>query len=398
MSRTLEPTLLSLLPTYSKDLPQPLVELASSLLTRSRHSAGTLKAEEEVARAYACAHIACERLKISLDLPPIQPRPPVPPRIYKRLYAHLDNVLPASTQARSGRVRTPSSKVRESGLFGSAQRVPSRGTPTKEQSLAKFRSPAAPRADGTPTKSTGKRLPPPLPAEEKEKKKAGGAASALPAWVRPTIQLLCGELGEERIGRTVLAGMQTIAAPRGRRTADEWVNQNLSALLAAVYFLVSSHVYMIEQGRDMDKAVYARKRKAILDALERARERVRVPAMDEDELWIGWADVATKDVDDAVARLVQSRWHEAEWFDGIKHVVKAKHAEEPEQGASDGGGDGKRFGERLHAQRGDTMLQTRWDLTDQKRDEYRAWRDAMLRRIEEVEQSRRTESGTDAPA
>jgi origin recognition complex subunit 6 len=60
MSRSIEQALSSLLPTESAALPQPLVDLASSLLAQSRLRS-TLKAEEELARSYACAHIACER-------------------------------------------------------------------------------------------------------------------------------------------------------------------------------------------------------------------------------------------------------------------------------------------------------------------------------------------------
>ncbi|OTA57924.1 hypothetical protein K449DRAFT_128894 [Hypoxylon sp. EC38] len=392
MSRTLEPTLLSLLPTYSKDLPQPLLELASSLLTQSRHIAGTLKAEEEVARAYACAHIACERLKITLDLPPIQPRPPVPPRIYKKLYAHLDNVLPANSVGRSGRVRTPSSKMRESGIFSSGGRIPSRGTPTREESLAKFRSSPVIKGDNTPTKST--RKPPALPA----KKKAGGPVSSLPAWVRPTIQFMCKELDEERIGRTVLAGMQTIAAPHGKRTKDEWVNENLTALLAAVYFLVSSQLYVLEQGKELDDPQYIRMRKAILKTLGAAQDNVGVVGMDEDELWIGWEDIKSKDVDSAVAKVVENGWQKDEWFAGIKHMAKIKDAEVDNEDVEMEDGDEKSFSEKLHAQRGDTMLQSKWDMTDRKRDEYRAWKDGILRRIEEIERSQRSGMVVDAPA
>jgi len=61
MNRSLEQALLSLLPTHNAELPRPLVDLASSLLAQSRLRASTLKAEEEVARTYACAHIACDR-------------------------------------------------------------------------------------------------------------------------------------------------------------------------------------------------------------------------------------------------------------------------------------------------------------------------------------------------
>ncbi|KAK6955972.1 hypothetical protein Daesc_003619 [Daldinia eschscholtzii] len=381
MSRTLEPTLLSLLPTYSQDLPQPLLELASSLLTQSRHSAGALRAEEEVARTYACAHIACERLKITLDLPPIQPRPPVPPRIYKRLYTHLNNVLPANAVGRSGRVRTPSSKLREAGTLGSDQRIPSRGTPTKEESLAKFRSPTALRVNSTPTKSASK--PPPIPA----KRKAGGSISALPAWVRPTIQFMCKELDEERIGRVVLAGMQTIATPHGKRTKDEWANEHLTPLLAAVYFLVSSQVYVLEQGKDLDDPQYARMRKSILNVIGRAQENVSVTGMDEDELWIGWSDIKSRDVDGAVAKVVENGWQEEEWFAGIKHMVKTKNTDvDSEDEGMEDDNDGQ-FSGKLHIQRGDTMLQSKWDMTDKKREEYGAWKNEMMRRIQEVENS-----------
>lgn len=61
MSRQIELALVSMLPTYNKDLPPQLVDLAGSLLAQSRSKASTLKAEEEIARQYACANIACER-------------------------------------------------------------------------------------------------------------------------------------------------------------------------------------------------------------------------------------------------------------------------------------------------------------------------------------------------
>lgn len=61
MSRQIDQALLSLMPTYTQDLPPTLLELANSLLAQSRHRASMLKAEEEVARLYACANIACDR-------------------------------------------------------------------------------------------------------------------------------------------------------------------------------------------------------------------------------------------------------------------------------------------------------------------------------------------------
>lgn len=61
MDRSVAQALSSLLPALGGSLPPELVELAVSLLAQSRSKASSLKADEEIARSYACANIACER-------------------------------------------------------------------------------------------------------------------------------------------------------------------------------------------------------------------------------------------------------------------------------------------------------------------------------------------------
>ena len=62
MSRaSIEQALTGLIPTLSGPLPAELIELALSLLTRSRSVATSMKPDEEIARPYACAQLACER-------------------------------------------------------------------------------------------------------------------------------------------------------------------------------------------------------------------------------------------------------------------------------------------------------------------------------------------------
>jgi len=58
---TVEQALAVLVPTWNGPLPPELLELAVSLLSRSRSVAHSLKSDEEIARPYACAHLACER-------------------------------------------------------------------------------------------------------------------------------------------------------------------------------------------------------------------------------------------------------------------------------------------------------------------------------------------------
>ncbi|KAI1867804.1 uncharacterized protein JN550_006945 [Neoarthrinium moseri] len=391
MSRSLEPTLLSLLPTLpsASSLPPPLLEYASSLLSLSRHNASTLKAEEEVARLYACAHLACERLKTTLDLPPIQARPPVIPRIYKRLYTHLDHILPAASVGKSGRVRTPSGKAREAtGVFGSAagQRIRDRATPNKEMSLAQFR----PKADGTPTKSTGKAV---LPGTGR----TAAARDALPPWIRPTTQFMCLKLDNQRMGRTVLAGMQTIVVPHGKRNRDAWVTEHLSPLLAAVCFMVAMKIANLETGAQISSDQYIALRRDIVRALKSARTEVDHRREDEEVFWEGWSNPTPKAVDEALAKIKESQWQEEDWFAGIDDLVASTHAA-GDRDLEMAGADDHGSGSKAQIQRGDTMLQSRWVMTDEKREDYRRWKADILSHIEEMEKARGSAMEVDATA
>jgi origin recognition complex subunit 6 len=65
----MEDALCSLLPTHKGILPSPLVQLSASLVAQSRTKASNLRVEEEIARTYLCAHIACERpVALSSDM------------------------------------------------------------------------------------------------------------------------------------------------------------------------------------------------------------------------------------------------------------------------------------------------------------------------------------------
>ncbi|KAK2746971.1 hypothetical protein FQN57_002543 [Myotisia sp. PD_48] len=97
--RSIEQALVTLLPALAEELPQELIQLASSLLAQSRSSGTSLKPEMEIARPYACAEIACKRLAKLLNLPSTSSRPPCPPRIYKKLYAYLEQSLTSTTSS-----------------------------------------------------------------------------------------------------------------------------------------------------------------------------------------------------------------------------------------------------------------------------------------------------------
>ena len=61
MDTSITNTLTGLIPSHSGPIPQELVDLAASLLAQSRSKASSLRGEEEIAREFACAHLAVER-------------------------------------------------------------------------------------------------------------------------------------------------------------------------------------------------------------------------------------------------------------------------------------------------------------------------------------------------
>lgn len=315
---------------------------------------------------YPSAKAYRNRLKIALDLPPIEPRPPIPPRIYKRLYTHLSNILPSSAPAGrtvAGR-RTPNSKIREVGSSpASGSRVPSRATPTKERSLAQFRTPS--KADpGTPTKSTGK-------------KTAITPQDGIHPWIQPTARFLCQETDQKKLAPTIFAGMESIVAPNGRRTADEWVLGNITGLLAAFYFSVTAKAReLTSEGTGKE---YNAQRKEIIALLTRARKEVTISGLDDDS-WDGWRGIKVKDFDEAVSKVNDSGWLAGDWYHGIADIIQTNQRS---YAADTDMLDGDEAAANMQIKRADTMFQDKYDyLSEGKRLDYALWKKSILAKIE----------------
>jgi len=194
--------------------------------------------------------------------------------------------------------------------------------------------------------------------------------------------------------------MQTIVAPHGNRTKDAWVNDHLTPLVAAAYCLVAGQLYVLTEGKDLDNRQYSKIRRSILDILQHTQEKVSVQGMDEDELWIGWSDVTSKDIDKAMAEIIRRGWQKDEWFAGFEQTVKrSNHG--PRNGNHEAGTedeDDHRISENLHVKRPDTMFQSKWDVTEQKRREYLEWKEEVLRRIDKIERLQSTGMEVDSAA
>ncbi|EGS23465.1 uncharacterized protein CTHT_0001580 [Thermochaetoides thermophila DSM 1495] len=361
MNRSLEQTLFSLIPTHTGPLPQQLLDLASSLLAQSRHRAATLKPDEEVARPYACAHIACERLKTSLNLPPIQPRPPIGPRNYKRLYNLLDNVLPAGSVT-PGRVRTPSAKLREQQEYQRERELQAQSPLAKKTRVAETGSPSKAR---------------PLGVSPVKKRSAAGS-DVLPRWMRPTLRFLLSRIGPARIGPIVAAALDSIVGPHGKRTEDDWVLARMPAVLGALYMYVWRRVVLA--GSNLGRDQYIKISKQILDALARARDELDLPV----EAWEdGWREIKGKDLDATLLKGHEKGWYEMDWVGGVKDLLDQGERRDVEEGEEHGEEERE---ETIKIRKPDTMFQERYDfLSEVKLKKYDEWKAGILQSIKAIQ-------------
>ena len=306
------------------------------------------------------------RLKISLNLPPIEPRPPVPPRIYKRLYGHLDKILPASSTP--GHL-TPSSKRRGPGNLPGGRPLPSRLTPSKETSLAQFRN--TPKNGGGST---------PLKLGRSSSTQTSKGPDKMYAWIWPTLRFLCTELGKPQFAASIMTAMEEIVTPQGRRTTDTWVENNTVSLLGALYMYVWRSASMPSEG--FDQGMYVNARKQVVDTLKQSRKAVRIQDGDKEGAWEGWHNVLTKDLDSAALWINRHGWLESSWAQGLASLAREDDAEQGPDGDNEASND-----QPSRVTRADTMFQDRVDfLTERRIQEYAVWKDEILRRLVDLEQ------------
>ncbi|KFY89612.1 hypothetical protein V500_05591 [Pseudogymnoascus sp. VKM F-4518 (FW-2643)] len=388
MNRSIEQSLTSLLPRLTIDLPSDLITLASSLVAQSRNIASNLKPDEEIGRAYVCAHIACERLKSTLNLPQIEPRPPVPPRVYTKLYTYLSTALAARPQRTPKKVerledaQPPPSKAKTparrksnpASTTTTGLPLPSRPTPTKERSLAAFRPPKKSR---------------------KSELSHGGRGREIPAWIRPMVRGLCEELKAKGATAHVLAGVGsvlTLPTPKPEK-GDKKEKEKIPALVAAVYVLVHTRL----TGKEVNGKEYVALRRSILAGFNLLRYDAKMVEKVEKEEegeagWEGYTDVVGKDVDAWLMQLSTRGWVGLDWFENIESgsgVEGPQTRDEPMDDAEDEDADEDDDGEEESIMGLGTMMQERVDyLSARKREEYQIWKDGILEKIEEIEMAR----------
>ena len=371
MDKQITQALTSLVPALTGPLPPEMLELSASLLAQSRSKASSLKAEEEIARSYACANIACERwviarlpyewillsvtarLKQSLDLPKIESRPPCPPKVYQKLYKFLDSALPSGPRKGS----RPS------------------------------------RSGSTPAGSASKHVRPNKPTHFTNSKRKTDARVAtdtvLPTWVMPVVRHVCRKLNAPAAPHHIFAGVSSALSSPNRP-----VDTNLAALVITLYMLVLTRL----AGVEMEPAEYSWRKKLALAAVEEAMA-------DQGERM----ECDQADIDDYMRHVSRYHWTDMDWFANVDVGSGLHgHEEDQRQNADDDDVDdvdnvnddeGHIFSRRpksfismdleeknyLQAGLG-TMMDDRVDyLSASRRRSFERWRTEMLLQIDELE-------------
>ncbi|KAE8152905.1 origin recognition complex, subunit 6 [Aspergillus avenaceus] len=439
-NRPVEQALGTLLPTHAEDLPQDLVSLALSLVAQSRSFSVSLRPEEEIARPYACAEIACRRLTRSFKLPPLMGHPPCPPRVYKKLYAFLDRSLSASVTG----VKRAGSTSGTPSRTGSAP-----STPTKELKLTRTPSKTATtphRLQNIPSKPTplksaitnrDPRQASQTPQKSVKFRPDGLSNSTIipdaPAWAMTSIRAVCKTLSTPAprtstwsrppISRTLpphmFAGVSSILYFISQASAnsdeefdedtadfvepimlvkdrenDEDFKELVNALIVAVYFLAlarrraSSEVG--GEAKKLDKKTFTEMRQTALVSLG-------LPSTERRH---------RDDVDQWIAVIMQQGLANGkEWFDNIPQAGEL-HGEDAYLSDDGDDDDAARSTKRQKtavpgnqsllvkdSRKGllpglGTMMQDRVDLlSDYRREDYREWKATIIARIDQMEKT-----------
>ncbi|KAJ5194642.1 uncharacterized protein N7498_008080 [Penicillium cinerascens] len=440
-NRPVEQALGNLVPTHANDLPQELLSLALNLVAQSRSFSSSLKPEEEIARPYACAEIACRRLSRALKLPPLLGHAPCPPRVYKKLYSYLDRSLGtgsgglkrsasvSGTPTRSNSARTTPNKA--VGNTPSKVAPTSRGlqnTPSKSTPLKRSVSVAA--RLGSPSKSARKSIQ----SHPRDITKSTIIPDA-PAWAMTAIRTVCKTLSTPAprtntwsrppISRTlpphIFSGVSTVLYLTSSMFNDEegFDEETLEflepivsiggndaefkdlvhAMVVAVYFIVlarrrnptpSENGEMDSEAQKMDKKTFTEMRQTALTCLGLPTDRRH-----------------RDDVDQWIALIMEQGWANGqEWFENIP--LAGELDGEDEEGNSyrnldeedaafrgvklpkrhDGAGNSKSHPSKPEASHGGllpglgTMMQDRVDwLSEDRREEFVEWKADIMSRL-----------------
>jgi origin recognition complex subunit 6 len=335
-----------------------------------------------------------------LDLPPLnEGGAPIPPRLYNKLYSHLDQVLEAATphkgRSTPGRARLGGASAKSSPS-AQGRPLPSRPVPDAARSLAQFRNPSARHKDGSPPISRRKHV-----------SHSTSDVNSLPPWIQPTLASIAQDLRESSLAPIAMAGVRAVLFPHGKRNDAAWLNEDLAGVLCTVFLYVwtSAETLRDPNRGKMERSRYAAMRRQVLDAMSRARKHSetdpegerragRGAGMSEKEQgmdgekWAGWKQPSSDALDKMMTTLNKVGFLEGDWTTGIADIVREDQDDEAGE-VGEGNAESEDPPALVRARKPDTMLQDRYDyISPQRRLEYARWKKGIMERIRSAQREK----------
>lgn len=270
------------------------------------------------------------RLKNSLALSKIQPRPPCPPRMYHNLYRYLDSILVTAAPRRSTRIHKDDRNTKNETLTKSLRSAGSNpGSPAEQ-------------CKGGNNNSVGKLKRPTYrhTVVENRREEAETEEDLVPKWVMPAIRLLCEKFGASAAPPHIYAGVSSIWSlassiqfqsinglakdpkgedvPQKRRARNRTKSSTkIPALIVAVSLIVCACLC----GKSTSPEEYAQRKILGLDSL-----RGRFPPGDDAMVRTGREEEVEEDdsdiydsahVDEWLREIRDRRLTESDWFKNV---------------------------------------------------------------------------------
>lgn len=359
------------------------------------------------------------RLKQRLNLPPIVPRPPIPPRAYKKVYSYFDSALTISSQP-----QTPSRRAARAAAAESSATTPtSKRTPAATTATTPSRTPTRMAPHGG---RAGARTP---TAASARRDTAAGAEydddGVVPAYVTPLIRALSKALGAPAAVPHVYAGVRSVlkeatttaanttpsrSSARKRRSGGQEGIETLAATNGAVDendvppLVAVLLMYTIIRFRLGGRPTSATEHR------ERKEEAVRVLAECEACEGLAEEELLAR-VDRLLVEVKERGWLEMEWFENVGQRAGGDGDEDVEMGEDGEEDDRSRPGKDaaeappytpmkkrktgdkgMDVQAGvsqgglGTMMQDKVDyLSEARRAGFLRWKAGIMKRVEQIE-------------
>src|SRR2546423_6422331 len=380
---SVETSLSNLLPTLNDVLPPELVHLATSLLAQSRTRI-SLKQTEEIGRPYACAEIACNRLQSKLKLPSTHGRPPLPPKMYAKMLALMENGLQAQKPTR---VKTTAGKQ-----TASLDSSPAKGPSAPRRQGPDHEMEGSTSAVTTPVTTTGKKV---VFAGKISARKPAGTEheEEAPEWVMPLIRRLCAAFTTPTLPPHVYTGTCVVLKlaglwPLSDSKQEHEFRNTVSAMTIAIYFMVLTKM---QRGKITPEVYLDRCEKAMQVAEEMGSDGLSRHSVDDwikrmnDEGWCrrqDWWDSVPENVMDAPA---QTDGDAVDDLDEESDVMCSKHKRRRLIDSDQPEGDNE--GVLLPGL--GTMMQDAVDfLSEERMLDYLEWKEGVLKRIKQMEKGK----------